>query len=171
MNDQEPKPVNQEIDDSNLPAPSLGPSKGIDINQIIRLRRKNLSLSQIATLLGCSKPNVVQRLNSIGYHIDRLDDFKAAKADRFELELSKLIDSITDADRKKASYYNKILSAGILIDKIQLLTGKPTSFVAYADVIKARDFHKATLEDMENVYKQRKNGSDGDSEVIDIIED
>ena len=106
-------------------------------------------MSQIAKILGCSKPNIVMRLKKIGYEVDSLNNFKEAKADILELELKRNIQSITDADRKKASYYNKVVSIGILIDKIQLLTGKATSNIFFADLIKANQINDLQIQEAE----------------------
>ena len=145
-----------QIDLSNLPTPNLDPRKGIPIESIIALRRKQLSMSQIAKILGCSKPNIVMRLKKIGCELDRLDNFKEVKADLLELELKRNIESITHTDRKKAGYRDKVISAGILIDKIQLLAGKATQIMGYADALKARDVVKMTLEELQAIYKQRQ---------------
>ncbi len=67
-----------------------------------------------------------------------------------------ILNSITDADIKKANLRDKIVSAGILYDKERLETGQSTQNIAYADALKARDQAKAIGNLLNEVWDQRQ---------------
>lgn len=100
--------------------------KNIPIETLIALKNKGLTLEQIATLAKCSKQNVHQRLEAVGYNKQDLENFKESRADVFAFLQSKLINSIEHAEIKKLNPYQRIVGASILYDKERLELGKST---------------------------------------------
>jgi len=116
------------ITDTASPAP-----KNIPIESIIEYRRKGLTTREIATLLNCSHPNIVQRLQTLTDDVDSLDSYKIHRADILALNGRKLLSKITDEKLQKASAYQLAGMYGILYDKERLERGQTTANVGYAD--------------------------------------
>ena len=112
--------------------------KYIPIEQIITLRKKNLSTRQIGALLGCTGSNISQRLDKIDQNLVNTEHYKNNRAVMFQYQQQRIIQSITDADLQKANLRDKVISASILYDKERLETGQSTQNIAYIDMIKAK---------------------------------
>lgn len=100
--------------------------KDIPIETLIALKNKGLTLEQIAKIVKCSKQNIQQRLDAIGYNKQDLENFKETRADVFAFLQSKLINSIEHTKIKKLNPYQRIVGASILYDKERLELGKST---------------------------------------------
>ena len=131
--------------------------KDIPIELIIDLRRKHLSASQIAKIVGCSKPNVIQRLHKACIQLEATDRFRKNKGDVLANLQRRISNSITDADLEKAGLLAKATSFGILFDKQQLFEGKSTSIVFYADLIKAKQIVDQEIREAEVVDNMSSN--------------
>ncbi len=107
--------------------------KGIPIEDILEYRKKRLTCEEIATLTGCSKQNVVQRLKE--YDLQGLDNFRQNKDNVFEHTQRKLINTLTDEDIKKASFSQRMLGVGLLQDKIQVLRGDATDITEHRVIV------------------------------------
>jgi hypothetical protein len=100
--------------------------KGIPLSLILEYANKQLSSTEIATLVGCDHTNVIRRLNRAQPHVKGLQSFKDKRADIMALVQSKAIDNITDDKLKKASARDLTLITGILYDKERLERGQST---------------------------------------------
>lgn len=78
--------------------------------------KQKMGVSEIAKVLNVSHVTVSNRLNKEG--INLLSIFKENKKNILLLEQKKLLESISEEQRKKASYRDKMVSLGILEDKI-----------------------------------------------------
>ncbi len=147
--------MNQEIisqeDINSLPDTRKYGPKGIPLEAIIELRKKNLSTVQIATLLGCTPHNIQIRLKDV----ELVKDFVSNRSTIFSHPHRIILNSITSADIKKANLRDKIISAGVLYDKERLETGQSTQIMGYADALKARDGVKITLEEIRRIKVER----------------
>ena len=122
-----------QIDLDNLPEPNLiryPGSKGIPIETIIELRKKNLSCSQIATLLKCNPSNITRRLKTIDEAIETTNHYRSNRGFLLSLEQNRIRHSITNADLKRAGLRDKVISIGVLFDKERLEEGKSTENIA-----------------------------------------
>ncbi len=139
------------VDIETLPDNSKFKPKYIPIESIIELRQKNLSPQQIATLLGCTRSSIVQRLKSI----EISNHYVKNRAHVLAWYQSKIIQSITDADLQKANLRDKIISASILYDKERLETGQSTQILGYADALKARETAEVTVEQIKRIIVRK----------------
>ena len=105
-------------------------NKNIPIENIIELKRKNLSHEQIAKLLKCSTTNITLRLAKYRDITDNLDRFKNHRADILAFNQQRLLNSITDAEIKKAPLGTKVLATCQLYDKERLERGQSTENVS-----------------------------------------
>jgi len=124
--------MNQNMDTNlaNLPETPESAPKGIPIDKILELRRKDLSHGQIAELLGCSRSNVTQRLKDHQEDLDGLDRFKKHRADIFAYKQMQMVQSLT-ADKLQKAPLNVLMPAlGILYDKERLERGQSTNNVS-----------------------------------------
>ena len=114
-----------------LPSTAPTPRKGERAAKIRRLHTDypELSQSAIAKKVGCHPDNVYQVLRRFSGRDNprELEDYRANKADIFELVQSRMLASITDEKLAKESAYSAVVAASILQDKIQLMAGLPTS--------------------------------------------
>jgi len=129
--------------------PNIRANKNIPIEAIIELRQKNLTVNQIAKILGCDHSNIVRRLQSISNEIDLTHSYKKNRADILAFHQRRIIQSITPADLKKAGLRDKIISAGVLYDKERLETGQSTQNIFYADMIKAKSQVDKEIQELE----------------------
>lgn len=129
------------VDMDNLPESNLkrypGP-KGIPIEQIIDLRSRGLSISQIGKLLGCDSKNVWVRLQKSGYDLDNTKYYRQNRAEILAYEQNRIRQHFTDAKLQKSSLRDLVVAYGILYDKERLESGLSTANVSYSDAIKAR---------------------------------
>jgi len=129
-------PETDDLPESNLTR--YPGSKNIPIEAIIDYRKKNLSCSQIATLLKCCPSNISRRLKTVDEAIDLTNKYRDNRGFIFAYEQNKIRQSITAADRKKAGLLEKVKSISFFHNAERLESGKSTQNIAYLDMIKAR---------------------------------
>ncbi len=98
------------------------PQKDIPLTKIIELKRKNLSLQQIADICKCSKQNIWQRLQDC----EEFEEFSRDTAVHYEVLQHRIISSIDDADIKKTPMTQRVVAVGILEDKKRIIRGQAT---------------------------------------------
>ena len=116
--------------------------KNIPIETIIEYRNRGLSYTEIAKLTGCSRQNVQQRLETVEYSKEDIENFKKHRGDVFAFLQSKLINSIDSDAIKGMQPYQRIIGASILYDKERLEQGKSTGNINILEV-------SATIEDLQ----------------------
>ena len=127
----------------NLPDTPKTAPKGIPIADMIEYRSKGLSYAQVAKLVGCTKRNVIERLQTANREIDSAQNFKKHRADTFAVMGQKIINSFTPNDIKKMSGLQKATAVGIFYDKERLERDLSTENVA----------HEVLVGDMEDKRK------------------
>lgn len=148
----------------NLPEIAVAPSqdmptkklvntapKYIPIAKLIELRKKGLTHKEIGKIVGIARENVTRRLLDVD--IPGIETFKRNRADVFAYHEEKLLNSITDAQIKKAPMRDKVVSMGILYDKERLERDLSTSNTI------------TVIADIEALRKDRENR---DKEVLDV---
>jgi hypothetical protein len=116
--------------------------KNIPIETIIEYRNRGLSYTEIAKLTGCSRQNVQQRLETVEYSKEDIENFKKHRGDVFAFLQSKLLNSIDSDAIKEMQPYQRIVGASILYDKERLELGKSTGNINLLEVT-------ATIEDLQ----------------------
>lgn len=114
----------------SLPEKSPFCAKWIPLEKILALAEKNLSHSQIATILGCSRSAITQRLAAHNYRSGEVQEYRKNRADVFAGLQLRVIASLSDADLQKAPFHSKVIALGILVDKERLERGQSTANVA-----------------------------------------
>ena len=110
----------QEVVDTSGIQPNIFAPKNIPIESLIEYRSRGLSYNDIAKLVGCSRPNVVNRLKAVSQEIDSLPDYKKHRADVIALTGKRILSSITPDKLKDASAYQLTGMYGVLYDKERL---------------------------------------------------
>lgn len=147
-----PKPDQDVINQTNLDFPPvINQLKYIPIERIIELRKKHLSCAEIAKVLGCSKANIIQRLHKVSEELDLTDTYVSNRATVLAFQQRRIIQSITDADIKKAGLLEKVKSTTFLHNSERLELGKSTSNIFYADLIKAKQMVDKEIQEAEVV--------------------
>lgn len=108
--------------------------KNIPIETVIEYRNRGLSYTEIAKLTGCSRQNVQQRLETVEYSKEDIENFKKHRGDVFAFLQSKLINSIDSDAIKEMQPYQRIVGASILYDKERLEQGKSTGNINILEV-------------------------------------
>ena len=116
--------------------------KNIPIESIIEYRNRGLSYTEIAKLTGCSRQNVQQRLETVEYNKEDIENFKKHRGDVFAFLQSKLINSIDSDAIKRMQPYQRIIGASIMYDKERLEQGKSTGNINILEV-------SATIEELQ----------------------
>ena len=133
--DAQSSPDTAEINQITRTHPQTGP-KQIPIETIMEYRRKGLSMSDVARIVGCSKPNIVQRLNRMNAELVQVDHYKSNRADFLALKQMRMLNQITEPKLKDASAYQLAGMFGILYDKERLERGQSTSNELQIQVVK-----------------------------------
>jgi hypothetical protein len=89
-----------------------------------------LTHQQIATLEDSKRSTVTKILLDYGIEKHKLDDYKGNRADILAGLQTRIIDSITNEDIKKAPVGSRILAVAQLIDKERLERGQSTENVS-----------------------------------------
>jgi transcriptional regulator with XRE-family HTH domain len=92
--------------------------KGIPLERLIELRKKNLTHKEIAKIEGIARETVSRRLAK--HDIDGIDIYKKHEADILTYQRRRIINSITDADIKKTPAIQRASMYGIFYDKERL---------------------------------------------------
>jgi transposase len=111
--------------------------KYIPLERFIELYCKGLSQVEIAKVLGINSSNVCRRLARHEKDLAALPVYKQNRADVLAFWQRRLLNSIEEADIKKASAYQRVGMFGILYDKERLERGETTQNIGYADYTKA----------------------------------
>ena len=119
---------------TTLPPPQPNTPKDIPLESIIELYQKGLSTRQIAKLLNCTHPNIVQRLKEYKKEILGIESFKKNRSDILAIVQSRIINKITESDVKKASLLQKTTAISQLYDKERLERGQSTSNLAVQSI-------------------------------------
>ncbi len=115
---------------AGLPDTSQYQPKHIDIRLLQDLRKKNLSYSQIAKIAGCSKANVLFRLEGFQCEQEDIQTYKENEAEAFRGLRLRIVKTLTDEDIKKAGFRDRMVGLGILVDKeLDLTQGRETTTV------------------------------------------
>jgi len=136
--------IELEPEPQSIPTHKKTGAKGIPIEAIFDLRSKGLSASAIARHLGCGASNIVARLQDY----ENTKQYIANKALLIRHLERKVYNAITDEKLQKANAYQLALIYAIIFDKGQLVEGKFTQHIAYADIIAAQAKAKAGLDDL-----------------------
>jgi hypothetical protein len=128
--------------------PGAVPPKGVRAALIRRtkLRYPELSESQIARHVGCSRSNVHQVLTTFlaNRTEPELRDFQANKGDIYDALQMRALESVTQDKLRKSSATSLVTAAAILEDKARTTRGQPTSIhvlalLEVAELIRERD--------------------------------
>ena len=148
----------------NEPTPAELPNnlhKGIPLYDIIDcIENKNLSITDTAKLLNCTKSNVSERLSSAGYRPNYLEHYKNHRADILASYQQIILNSLTPKDLEKAALSQKIMAYGVLYDKERLERGQSTENIAYADITKAQEIVDKRLAAFEERYNIKRTATD-----------
>ena len=117
--------------------------KGIPIEKILDLKDKKLSHSQIATILGCDKSNITNRLKKYRPTLDKIQGHKKHRADILTHIQSRLLDSVTDEKINDCTVPQLTVAYGILYDKERLERGKSSTNLSVAGLVES---HSTNLE-------------------------
>lgn len=151
---QEPQTI-KGLDLNNIPPPistNYG-RKNIPLQLIADLKSKNYSNSQIATILKCDPSNITKRLQDI----DITKDYITNKSFLIRHLERRVYYHFTDAKLKKANAQQLGILYGTIYDKGQLEEGKSTQNIAYADVVRAMNQEKMTLDKLKEIHNKRHN--------------
>ena len=81
------------------------PVKDISLEELIDLRLKGYSYEKIAKYVGCSKTNVLQRLEPFKHELDGHATFKKKKGDILSLQQGRVLRHMTEDKLKEMSAY------------------------------------------------------------------
>jgi len=126
-------PNGKQAIEPNLPELINGINDPIPLAKIIELRNKRLSYSEMATLLGCTKENICQRLKPFRMSVENLKSIKENRADTLAVVSDTVLNSLTETDIKSASAYQRVGMYGILYDKERIERGQVSSIVGHVD--------------------------------------
>ena len=108
-------------------------------NLIAASAEKNLSNSDVARLFDITPQTVSQRFKHAGYTPESLKNYQHNRAKIFDYFCSKIINSLTNRDIKKASFRDRIVAFGILYDKMRLESDQSTENVSVIQDIRTLD--------------------------------
>ncbi len=108
------------------------------------VKEKKLTDQEIADILHCDRSNITRRRNDAGLYIERVERFKANRADIFAAKQNELLNELTPAKLKKIHPRDAVVSAGILYDKERLERGQST------EIVNVHALH-ASLSDLERL--------------------
>lgn len=143
------KAVPKEID--ALPNTLSYQSKNISIEDIIELRGKKLSYSQIGKVLGCSKQAIGGRLKKIGVNLERAEAYGKNKSAYLNYKQWMLLNSVDEAAVKEMHPYQRIVSASILYDKQRLEDNRSTANVSVRDMSAQIDDTNRQIDNLINI--------------------
>ena len=159
-------------DELSIPkAPGKHLSPPAPIAKFIDLRLKGLSYREIAAIIGCSEANVSDRLQPYLQSITHLDAIKRHRADTLAVVGDTVLSSLSGADIRKASGYQKIGMYGILYDKERLERGQSSVNISVVDLTQSLAEITQQREELEaqvGLAQQELSSLTSDSEVIDV---
>lgn len=101
----------------SLPAKPINSPKGIDMGEIIELRKKGLSFDDIGKVLGCTGESARVRFRKVEKEINGVARYKEYRSDILAIHQKRILDNISGEDIKKASLKDKTIAFGVLFDK------------------------------------------------------
>lgn len=128
--------------------------RNIPIQTIIAYRNRGLSYGEIAKLTGCSRQNVQQRLETVEYSKEDLENFKNHRKDVFAFLQSRLLNSIDTKEIKELNPLQRIIGAGILFDKEEKLQGSTERIDTFALTANIEELERRKLELIESIKKK-----------------
>jgi len=127
--------------------------KGIPLSKIIELRRKNLSLQQIADICKCSKQNIHRRLKDV----EEFEDFCKDTAIEYEILQHRILRSIDEESIKKTPMASRVTAIAILEDKKRLVRGQTTERIdTFAVTASLADLERRKTELLERIKASRQ---------------
>lgn len=120
----------------------------IPIAKLLEYRQRDMSLEEIATLVGCSRQNVWNRLKDYKADIEGLEAYKSRKSDVLHLVGSQLVGALTPKVIKEMKGRDLAVAYGVLYDKAALEDGKPTAMIAYSDLCAGSEDVEARLKEL-----------------------
>lgn len=150
---------NTALDLPNLPEPSPYAPKGLSVDKMIALRDKGLSFQQIADIMKCSKKNVIQRLEYVGYDQEKIDHYKNNRADILVLDQLRYRSHITNAKLKKASASDLSKMVSFKYNEERTERGLSTENIAYKD-------YTPQVTDLDNQIRELEARIQGNEQVI-----
>lgn len=120
----------------------------IPIAKLLEYRQRDMSLEEIATLVGCSRQNVWNRLKDYKADIEGLEAYKSRKSDVLHLVGSQLVGALTPKVIKEMKGRDLAVAYGVLYDKANLEDGKPTALVAYSDLCASSEEVESRLKEL-----------------------
>ena len=127
--------------------------KFIPISSIIELMEvKGLNQSQTAKVLGCTRPNISNRLKQLDYTPGYLKSFKDNRADVLSALQAQIVKHITPEKLQKASAYQLTGMMSLLHNQERLERGQSTENIAYADMAKQQAIVQNNIKAFEDKY-------------------
>lgn len=97
----------------------------LELQTIIAGTADGLTPNAIAANLGRDRSTVVAALQRPGVS-EQVEVVRAELADKYEELNHRMLDSITEVDISKINAYQRVISSGVLTDKMRLLRGQST---------------------------------------------
>lgn len=129
--------------------------KNIPIQTIIAYKNRGLGYSEIAKLTGCSRQNVEQRLSTIEYSKEDLENFKNHRKDVFAFLQSKLLNSIDEGEIKELNPLQRIIGAGILFDKEEKLPKSTERIDTFALTVNIEELERRKQELLKSIFEKK----------------
>ena len=138
MSDNNNKDNISNKDNTNVNKPSNSLTKDINIKDILKYLQKGLSYRQISDIVECS-PQLVHKIFKKACPDKSLKEYRDNKDSVLEELQADILYSVEDTDIKGSSMKDRIVSMGILEDKIRLIRGESTQNVNINQQIKDID--------------------------------
>lgn len=139
----------EEKNQSNLPVKRCSGPKGIPIEQLIDLRQKGLTVTEISKIVGCTDGNVARRLVKVADSIDNTHKYRKHRGFIYAWMQNRILQEVSPTDIKKAKLIDKVKAISFLHNQERLEEGKSTQNITYADMIKARKQVQDEIEALE----------------------
>ena len=142
--------------------------KCISIDAILELKAKGLSHAEVGKLLGCSAPNICQRLKDHEIQSIGLDTFRKTKAEKYTKIQRDLICAlnVSDTDLDDPEAIVRMLERLQKMERLE--RGESTSNIAHAQVDPSQN---PELKQLLDAWKSRQLAPDVDSDTIDAETD
>lgn len=124
--------------------PKYAKGRPIPLERCVELVKKGLSHSEIAKILGCTRECVSRRVQ--GLELGSLKDYQENEHTILAFHRRRILNSITDNDLKRAGLSQKVIGAGVLLDKERLISGKSTANINAS--VEMTVEHKAIAEEV-----------------------
>ncbi len=129
-----------------------------EIEQIKVLKASGLSYYAVAKKVG-REPKTVKRCCMDPRNAEEIKDIQRELASYFEDLSMRLITSITDEDIEKLNCYQRVIAAGISVDKLRLLRNESTQNVSIDVIIRDRKVVQDRLKELRE-RKVKRTGED-----------